>query len=103
MAGKRQNEVGLVAVKNDVLKDIVADTVAAEVHRETGIACTARENAEMRHNLSKLEELVKMYDLNNPDKEVALYDVEAIPKREAAKKAAKAKKKEELSGDNSSK
>lgn len=96
MAGKRQNEVGLVAIKNDVLKDIVADTVSAEVHRETGIACTARENAEMRRNLSKLEELVKTYDLNNPNKEVALYDKDAIPEREAQKRITREAKKAAL-------
>ena len=74
MAGKRQNDVNMVATKGDIVKDIIADVVSQEIHKQTGIACTKRENMEIRLNLIKLEDLVKEYDLNNPAKETEFYD-----------------------------
>lgn len=74
MAGKRKYEIDMVATKSDIVKDIIADVVSQEVHKETGIACNKRENTEIRVNIIKLENLVKEYDLNNPEKEVPTYD-----------------------------
>jgi len=74
MSGRRQNDVDMVATKSDLIKDIVADQISQEIHHETGIACSKRENTEIRINIIKLEQLVKQYDLNNPDKELPLYE-----------------------------
>ena len=81
MAGKRQNEVDMLATKSDIIKDIVADTISSEIHRETGIACTKRENTKIRINIIKLEDLVKEYDLNNPEKEVPIYEKKDLGKK----------------------
>ena len=64
----------MMATKSDIVKDIVADVISQEIHNETGIACSRRENTEIRVNIIKLEQLVKQYDLNNPAKEVPLYE-----------------------------
>jgi hypothetical protein len=74
MSGKRQNDVDMVATKGDIVKDIIADVISQEIHHETGIACSKRENTEIRVNIIKLEQLVKEYDLNNPEKELPLYE-----------------------------
>lgn len=74
MSGKRQNDVDMMATKGDIVKDIIADVISQEIHHETGIACSKRENTEIRVNIIKLENLVKEYDLNNPEKEVPLYE-----------------------------
>lgn len=74
MSGKRQNDVDMMATKGDIVKDIIADTISQEIHHETGIACSKRENTEIRINIIKLEQLVKEYDLNNPEKELPLYE-----------------------------
>ena len=74
MSGKRQNNVDLLATKSDIIKDIVSETISSEIHKESGIACSKRENTEIRVNISKLEKLVKKYDLNNSEKEVPFYD-----------------------------
>ena len=74
MSGKRQNDVDMMATKSDIVKDVLADKISQEIHRETGIACSKRENTEIRVNIIKLEQLVKEYDLNNPTKEVPLYE-----------------------------
>ena len=74
MAGKRQNDIDMVATKGDIVKDIIADVISQEIHHETGIACSKRENTEIRINIIKREQLVKEYDLNNPEKELPLYE-----------------------------
>lgn len=74
MSGKRQNDVDMMATKGDIVKDIIADVISQEIHHETGIACSKRENTEIRVNIIKLEQLVKEYDLNNPEKELPLYE-----------------------------
>ena len=42
MAGKRQNDIDMVATKGDIVKDIIADVISQEIHHETGIACSKR-------------------------------------------------------------
>lgn len=74
MSGKRQNDIDLLATKNDIIKDIVSETISSEIHKETGIACSKRENTEIRVNITKLEKLVKKYDLTNSEKEVPFYE-----------------------------
>ena len=74
MAGKRQSTLNLMAAKGDIVKDIVADTISKKIAEETGLPCNGRENTLIRVNIIKLENLVKEYDLNNPNKEVHMYD-----------------------------
>ena len=81
MPGRRQIEIDMIATKGDIVKDIIADAISQEIHNETGIACSKRENTEIRLNLIKLEQLVKTYDLNNKDKEFELYDYKEEKKK----------------------
>ena len=81
MPGRRQIEIDMIATKGDIVKDIIADAISQEIHNETGIACSKRENTEIRLNLIKLEQLVKNYDLNNKDKEFELYDYKEEKKK----------------------
>ena len=74
MPGKRQNDIDMVATKGDIIKDIIADTISKEIHHETGIACSKRENTEIRVNIIKLENLVKEFNLDNPYNEIPLFD-----------------------------
>lgn len=83
MTGKRKYDIDMLATKNDIVKDIVADTISQGIQKETGLACSKRENTEIRLNITKLENLVKQYDLNNPTKEIPLYefkeDIKIVP------------------------
>ena len=74
MSRKRHYEIDIMATKGDIVKDIIADVVSREIYKETGVICSKRENTEIRANIIRLEQLVRTYDLNNPNKEVPLYD-----------------------------
>lgn len=74
MAGKRRIERNILATKKDILSDVLADTVSQDIAHQTGIPCSARENTEIRVNLMKIETLVREFDLNNPNKEVPMYE-----------------------------
>ena len=42
MAGKRQNDIDMVATKGDNVFNNIADIISQEIHHETGIACSRR-------------------------------------------------------------